>query len=494
MASSAAASACTFDEGIAAYESGQREEILPALGSAVASGTADPRLWHLHGLVLRALDRRTEALPSLRKAAQLAPTSFKIAYSLALTLYEAGLPSLDAFGQALRLSPGNTEVVHGMTMAFVAAGEPETAIAGLEKILSRSPQWADGHVLLSKLRWMQGDRDGFARSFEPAVAAMPRNLDLWREWILALFHAEDFEGVLRVIAMGRAAAGDHPLFAANEAILAAETGQTERAETLFTPFVDFDDATVQVRRVRHYIRCGRPEEADRIIGEWTPRAQGFMFWPYASIAWRMMADPRWDWLEGDERFVGIYDIADRLPPLDALAGTLRGLHTLNEQPLEQSLRGGTQADGIFTHIDPVLVALRDAVRSAVAEHVAQLPARDENHPLLAPTRGEIRFSGSWSVRLRSEGYHANHVHPAGWISSALYIALPPDLGRDEAGYLTLGDPNSTTLQVPLPPFRTVEPKPGRLVLFPSYMWHGTRPFVEGERITVAFDVAVPRPL
>jgi len=35
----------------------------------------------------------------------------------------------------------------------------------------------------------------------------------------------------------------------------------------------------------------------------------------------------------------------------------------------------------------------------------------------------------------------------------------------------------------------IEPKPGRLALFPSWMWHGTRPFAEGERITVAFDVA-----
>jgi hypothetical protein len=35
----------------------------------------------------------------------------------------------------------------------------------------------------------------------------------------------------------------------------------------------------------------------------------------------------------------------------------------------------------------------------------------------------------------------------------------------------------------------VEPKPGRLVLFPSYMWHATRPFRAGERITVAFDIA-----
>jgi Flp pilus assembly protein TadD len=494
MANPAAASALTFDEAISAYESGQREEILPALDAAVASGTADPRLWHLHGLALRDLDRRDEALPSLRKAAQLAPGSLKIVYSFALTLYEAGLPSVDAFGAALRLAPGDPKIVHGLTMAFVAAGEPETAISGLEKILSRSPQWVNGHALLSKLRWMQGDRTGFTRSFEAAAAAAPQNMDLWREWIIALTHAEDFEDALRVISKGRSAAGENLLFAANEAIVVSEMGETERAESLFAPFVDLDDSTVQVRRVRHYIRRGRPEEADKIIGEWVPRSDAFMFWPYASTVWRMLDDPRWKWLEGDERFVGVYDIVDRLPPLDALAESLRRLHKLNEQPLEQSLRGGTQADGIVLHTDPLLVALRNAIRAAVAEHVAQLPPRDESHPLLAPRRDEIRFSGSWSVRLRSEGYHANHVHPAGWISSALYIALPPDLGRDEAGYLTLGDPNSTTLQVPLPPFRTVEPKPGRLALFPSYMWHGTRPFAEGERITVAFDVAVPRPL
>jgi hypothetical protein len=69
--------------------------------------------------------------------------------------------------------------------------------------------------------------------------------------------------------------------------------------------------------------------------------------------------------------------------------------------------------------------------------------------------------------------------------------LPPDLGEEGAGCLTLGDSTSPTLDVGLPPFRTVEPRPGRLVLFPSYMWHGTRPFGKGERVTVAFDVAVP---
>lgn len=483
----------TFDEALSAFHAGEGERILPSLEAALRSdGMSDARLWNLHGLILRHLDRREEALRSLRRAAEMAPTSARIAHALARTLYEAGLPSLQAYGRALQLAPADTEVLAGMTSAFVAEGQTDAAIDGLDRILSRSPHWVEGHVLLAKLRWAQGEREGFARSFETAVRAMPQNLDLWREWIIAVQHAEQWDEVLRIIAEGRAAAGEHDVFAANEAIVYAETGEFERAEALFAPFADHPDPTVQVRRVRHYLRWGRPSDADSIIGKWTGRPETFMFWPYATVAWRMLDDPRWDWLEGDERFFGIYDIANRLPPLDVLAETLRKLHTLSGQPLEQSLRGGTQTDGdIFTHIDPVLVQLREAIRTTVAEHAAQLPERVEGHPLLGPPREPIRFSGGWSVRLRSRGFHANHVHPAGWISSALYIVLPPDLGKDEAGYLTLGEPTAPTFKVDMAPFRKIEPKPGRLALFPSYTFHGTRPFGEGERITVAFDVAVP---
>jgi Flp pilus assembly protein TadD len=438
------------------------------------------------------MDKREEAIPSLRTAARLAPESARIAHALARTLFEAGLPSLDAYGQALRLAPTDTEVMSGMTSAFAAEGEADSAISGLERILARSPHWAEGHVLLAKLRWAQGEREGFARSFETALAEMPTNLDLRRHWFITLSYAEHWDEVARAIAQGRAVAPGHPMFDAQDAVLAAEVGETERAEKLFEPFVETRDAPFQIRRVRHYLRSGQPEKADEIIGNWIGKAEAFMFWPYASIAWRMLDDPRWHWLEGDERFVGVYDIADRLPPLELLTEKLRGLHSVKGQPLEQSLRGGTQTEGdIFMRIDPVLIQLREAIRETVAQHAAQLPPRDEKHPLLAPPRSPIGFAGSWSVWLRSGGFHANHVHPMGWISSALYIALPPDLGQEEAGFLTLGDPTSPTMQIDMPAFRTIEPKPGRLALFPSYMWHGTKPFGEGERITVAFDVAVP---
>ncbi len=105
----------------------------------------------------------------------------------------------------------------------------------------------------------------------------------------------------------------------------------------------------------------------------------------------------------------------------------------------------------------------------------------------------MRFAGSWSVRLSGQGHHANHVHPQGWLSSALYVALPAEAerGAGQAGWLTLGEPQAA-LGVELPPARTIEPRPGRLVLFPSIMWHGTLPFAAGERLTTAFDVAPPR--
>lgn len=480
-----------FRRASAAWKAGEGERFLPQIEHALRT-SRDYRLWNIHGLILRQLDRRKEAIPSLRRAVELNPNAVKSARALAQTLYEAGLPSIDAFGHALRLAPGDPKIVSSLSMAFVSGGEVGTAISGLEKIVKRSPLWVEGHMLLSQLRWMEGERQGFTRSFEEALGEYPQAIDLWRELILALAHAELWDEALRVIATGRQAIGDTPVFAVNEAVIYAETGQTEIAERLLAPFEETDDAPLQIRRVRHFIRSGRLEKASEIIEAWLDRPEAFMFYPYASIVWRLLDPKRWEWLEGDESFVGIYDIADRLPPLDELATTLRALHKLSGHPLEQSLRGGSQTDGdIFMRIDPVLVKLREAIRSTVAQHVANFPAPDARHPLLSARRDEIKFNGSWSVRLRSAGYHSNHVHPLGWISSALYVSLPADLGRDGAGYLTLGEPRSTCFDIDMPPFRTIEPKPGRLVLFPSYMWHGTRPFDDGERLTVAFDVARP---
>jgi uncharacterized protein (TIGR02466 family) len=174
---------------------------------------------------------------------------------------------------------------------------------------------------------------------------------------------------------------------------------------------------------------------------------------------------------------------------DGLQAKLEAMHTMQMHPAEQSLRGGTQTRGnLFDRRLPEIQALAAEIRRAINAAVSALPD-DPTHPFLSRKSGDIDFSASWSVRLASEGFHINHVHPMGWISSALYIALPPKMDKN-SGALTFGVPESA-YGLDLPPRRVEVPKVGRLVLFPSYFWHGTLPFENDKhRLTVAFD-AVP---
>jgi len=484
----------TFNAAIDALQAGLEDEALPRIEAALRLSPGDPRLWQIAGLLHRQIDDLAPAIEAFKRAAALAPADPRIAHSLARVHLEAGLPAVDLFQAAWRLAPNDGDLILGLLAAIRGEAGIAASLEALERVLAQHPLWMPGHDLAARLRWEMGERDGFTISLERALDAQPGNLDLWSAYILVLINGDLYDRVLDAVARGRAAAGPAPVFEVNEAVARSELGEGTAIDPLFARLERHDDAAVRVRHVRHLLRTGRPEEAALLAWRMRDTPSAFMFWPYLATAWRITGDPRWAWLEGDASFVGVYDLAERLPSLEALAQRLRSLHQTTHQPLEQSVRGGTQTDGaLFSRLEPEIRQLRQVVAETVAEHVARLPPADPSHPLLSLRRGErVRFSGSWSVRLSGGGHHANHIHPFGWFSSALYVALPPPEARgpEPAGWLTLGEPQAQ-LGLAVEPFRLVEPKPGRLVLFPSTMWHGTRPFAQGERLTVAFDVAPP---
>lgn len=486
--------AAAVEAGLAALRSGFEEAALPLVRPVAEANPGHPLLWQVLALLYRAAEDLGPAVEAYRRAAELAPGDVKIVHGLARAALEAGLPAAGLYRAAQRLAPRDDHVLLGLAAARHAEEGPEAALATLESEVRSRPEWVPGHAQIARLRWAGGDLEGFTGTLEQALAVRPRDLALWRELIGTLLHAEWYEETLDAIARGRRACGPQTTFTANEAVSRAELGQDAEADRLFAALSGAGDATVAIRHVRHLLRSGRPAEALAVGEPLTRSPHANLVWPYMAIGWRLTGDPRWQWLEGDPRLVGVYDLAPALPPLDVLAARLRGLHLSKRQPLEQSVRGGTQTDGaLFARVEPEIRALRAAVAEAVAAHIAQLPPPVPGHPTLGARRDRpIRFSGSWSVRLAGSGCHANHIHPAGWFSSALYVALPGEEARGPApaGWLTLGEPQAE-LRIDLAPFRLVEPKPGRLVLFPSTMWHGTRPFAAGERLTVAFDVAPP---
>lgn len=481
-----------FRAAIVAVNQGFLEEALALAQRGVADHPDDPRLWQALGLAHRGLEDMGPAIEAFATAARLAPSDPLIAHSLARSTLEGGLPAVDLFDRALHLAPNDGSVLLGRAAAELAEGRIDQAIDGLERVLAAHCGWVDGHQTVARLLWMGGKQQTFTRSFETALRATPRDVAIWSGLITTLIGAERYDDAQAAVSRARAAVGGDPAFDRFEVICVAERGETEAADRLFAGLGPISDTDLVVRLVRHLLRSGRPAEAAATAEAHLGEEMDDALWPYLSAIWRLTDDPRWQWLEGDDRLVGVYDIGEKVGPLAELAERLRALHLTSHAPLDQTVRGGTQTDGpLFARLDPEVRALRQAIATAVEAHLAQLPAHDPRHPLLREKRAPIRFSGSWSVRLKGAGYHVNHVHPAGWISSAFYVALPEAHmgGADHSGWLSLGEVSELGLD--LPPIRLIEPKPGRLVLFPSIMWHGTRPFREGERLTVAFDVGRP---
>jgi hypothetical protein len=324
---------------------------------------------------------------------------------------------------------------------------------------------------------------------EIALRLMPGHAALWNAYIGTLAGAGLYREAAEAARSARTAGFELPILRLIEASHAGTAGELDRAEALLASVPD-DLAEKSSNMVRHLIRKGELGAAagimDRLLAE---QPGDLSLWALAELIWRATHDPREAWLSRDPQFIQTVELPFEQTDLDRLASLLRGLHRMRAQPIGQSIRGGTQTRGrLFDRIEPELVQLRTLLQRAVDDYQSSLPAFDAAHPLLRHRSSGLTVAGGWSVRLQDGGHHISHIHPAGVISSALYVALPQLNREDGQGWLELGRP-PMDLRLTLAPLATIEPRPGRLVLFPSYLYHGTRSFAAGERLTVAFDAA-----
>jgi hypothetical protein len=78
------------------------------------------------------------------------------------------------------------------------------------------------------------------------------------------------------------------------------------------------------------------------------------------------------------------------------------------------------------------------------------------------------------------------------VSGVYYVKVPEELhdpARKREGWIEFGRPDPRFTCVRDPSVKVFEPEEGTVLLFPSYLWHGTLPFEsDEERISIAFDV------
>ncbi len=482
--------------GIVAHAAGDIQWARAALETAVRLNPGLARAWSALGLLLRDIDSRAEAAAAFDRALALAPCLPRALAGRALVSAERGEADADSrFRAARAANPEDRELLLSHTAVRLAA-EDDHSLDELAAAVAADPLWVEGQQTLARARFEAGAGLAAFETLEQAVRDHPEQLGLWMALIQLEGAARPAAEMRARVAQARRHLPDAAILEVAEAEFALRDGEPkaglpllERAEAGALPLAE------PVARIgaRIAIRLRMPDRAARLLDRARAATASLVadmgLWGLTETAWRLADDARHGWLVDHPGLWASHELDLEPTALAAIAAHLRRLHVRKAHPLDQSLRGGTQTEGtLFWRADPPIRQLADAIGEAVSAHVAGLGAALPGHPTLAASpaqRARWRFTGSWSVRLTGTGFHVAHVHPEGWLSSACYLALP-DLSGEE-GQLVLGEPPSE-LETGLDPLDRIVPAIGRLALFPSWLWHGTRSFAEGERMTVAFDV------
>jgi tetratricopeptide (TPR) repeat protein len=447
---------------------GRSVEAVQITTPVVSGPNPSPLALQTHTGALAAAGRLPEAVANSRRAAAAGAPNAEMATAALLRDLGQYAQAENAYRLVLARLPDQPNAVTGLAkVIFSRTGDIDAALAEIDRAQQRN--WSP-FLATSKAKMLEHvgrSSDAYAL-LEDALRRCPSDISVHAAAATAAGATGAFEAAYAHAARALAMA---PNAEATQVLLAVACLGSDRPD--------------QAAGLIEPLRQRRPLEQLLISLE--------------AVAQRLMEDARYPELYDYGCFVRAYTLE---PPkgwssldgfLQDLAAHFHDMHDNLGEPLDQSLRQGSQTTANMVHSEhPLVKALFHALEQPIHDYMSRVGSSDDplRQPLRARNVGGFDYKGAWSVRLGPGGIHVNHIHPDGWLSSAFYIELPASMDGDgPGGWIKFGEPSMPTA-TPLAAEHYVKPEAGRLVLFPSYMWHGTVPF-DGEdpRLSFAFDVA-----
>ncbi|HEX2493564.1 MAG TPA: tetratricopeptide repeat protein [Steroidobacter sp.] len=468
----------------------------------LSSNERDSQAWSLLAMTLREQNRLPEAEQAYQRAIEITPEQPLAHHNLGSVLVrmDRAEEALAALERAEARGLRGFELAFNRGMALLQLYRIDEAERAFVQAVEANPLHGEAQVNLARLRFMRGDPN-FSRDMARAAAAHPHDANLQTLFALILRRVGDLpraEALLRRLMTG---VGPKPEVRAALSEILLEGGRLEEAETEAIEAVAAlpDNANAVDTLVTILLARGRPDDALPFVHrqrQQRPLSQGWI--AHEATALRMLDAAAYRELYDFDRFIRVYDLEapagwSSMEEFNAhLLGALAARHAFATHPLDQSLRNGTQTTrNLLKDADPTIQAVLKLFEAPIHDYQRRVGA-EASHPLCARNRSPASIAAAWSVQLHREGFHVNHVHPEGWLSSAYYVSVPAEV-RDQdlmSGWIKFGES-----RYPAPgvgPEAVIQPRAGRLVLFPSYMWHGTNPIHGSEaRTTIAFD-AIPK--
>ncbi|HBE92085.1 MAG TPA: hypothetical protein DDW55_05985 [Gammaproteobacteria bacterium] len=480
----------------------RNDEAIEPLQRAIALKSDDHRYHNVLGMTYKAMNRFHEAITSYHRALELDTDDISARHNLGLALRLSGnfKEAISCFRKVLE-SNSNIAVAHyNLGNALQLMNQIDQAEASYNEALSLRPDFIEAHYDLNQMLWMHGREGRMMQSYSAALQQLPGSLDLWVNYIRALMLNNAMPKAEIVTRDAIRQLGANAVLHNLLATCVSRQGRQDEALEYHhnAAMMDEENTAYLLNYSKTLMMLEEYEGALELLEnacKLDPMNQELI--AYRADCWRFLGDERYDWLFDYDTMIKFFPLPlpdgynDRNQYMQDLNHALDAVHsTTRKHPLDQTLRGGSQSyEDLFDKDIKLVQHYKDCLKRAV--HVYMEDMEDNpDHPLYSRKSDDFSFSGAFSVRLRSQGFHTNHVHPAGWLSSCCYIALPPDVEDEEKreGWIHFGQP-PLALGLPLEPIRYVQPKEGYIAIFPSYMWHGTVPYHSSNtRTTVVSDI------
>ncbi len=456
---------------------------------------AHPNVFILHHVLSLSLDgqgKYAEAVTSYRNALKLQDNMPDLWFNCAIALTHLNRldKAVSAYQQALQIQPEFFEAYGNLGTIFQRQGRLDEAIKSYQAGLKINPQDARGYFNLGTALRDKGELQAAVDAYQKAIQLFPTYTDAHNNLGETLRDQGDMQAAVKSYQVALALNSNHPNANYNMAEFLYLTKNYEDAITYFERS-QLDDW--QARKLYCQYKAFKFDafKSNRDeLARGTKNNSPFIATLSTHFSINSDTPDPYNFCKNALDFVYQNKILEANSEL--LKDLLNDIHTADIAERKQGrLTNGQQSAGnLFKRQEVSFRALAELIKKEFLHYKNKFAHADCELILSFPD--ELEFTSSWYVKMQQGGHLSAHIHEIGWISGAVYLAMPKENGIEGAfEYGTHGDdyPLLTPRTITDFPKTHIRPDVGDIVLFPSSLFHRTIPFSAHEdRICIAFDL------
>jgi uncharacterized protein (TIGR02466 family) len=454
----------------------------------------NPREFILHHVLSLALDQQqkyAEAIASYQTAIQLKPNMPDLYFNLAIAFTQLDQlhAAEEAYRKAIHLQPNFFEAHGNLGTLLQRQGKLDEAIQSYQAGLRINPQDARGYFNLGTVLRDKGLLDEAVKHYRQAIALFPNYTDAFNN----LGETYRDQGHMpEAVQQYQEALARNPQHA-NANYNMAEFLYLAKRYAEAIPYFEQSQLDDWQERILYCLYKDEQFDAfkqkrDRLIQQ-TPHTSPFLATLSTHYSINFKENDPYNFCKQGLDFVYHRSIPELGENSTLLKALLHDIHHADIAERKQArLTNGKQSAGnLFKRPEASFRELSMLIKRAFEDYRHHFSNAD--CMLISAFPETLEFTSSWYVKMQQGGHLNAHIHEIGWISGAVYLAMPDTADAREGAfeYGTHGDeyPQRHTDF----PTAHIKPQVGDIVLFPSSLFHRTIPFnAQAERICIAFDL------